>query len=42
MDPHVVLGGFPTDTTQFRNYTADATAFIVTLPLNGRRCVWGG
>lgn len=34
MDPHLVLGGFPTDAAQFRNYTADATAFVVTLPLD--------
>lgn len=33
MDPHVVLGGFPTGPT-FRNYSADATAFVVTYPVN--------
>ena len=33
-DPHLVLGGFPTDPDAFRNYTADATAFVLTLPLD--------
>ncbi|KAF8057679.1 NPC1 [Scenedesmus sp. PABB004] len=33
MDPHVVLGGFPTG-PEFRNYTADATAFVVTYPID--------
>ena len=53
MDPHVVLGGFPTQVHTsshssspspggaggmpvFRNYSADATAFVVTLPLSSR------
>ena len=49
MDPHIVLGGFPTQTSSptssemdssasheaaFRNYSSDATAFVVTLPLS--------
>lgn len=34
MDPHVVLGGFPTTPKSFRNYSADATAFVVTYPVN--------
>ncbi|EFN58463.1 hypothetical protein CHLNCDRAFT_6284, partial [Chlorella variabilis] len=33
-DPHLVLGGFPTDAATFRNYTADATAFVVTFPID--------
>lgn len=33
IDPHLVLGGFPT-TSAFRNYSADATSFVVTYPLN--------
>lgn len=33
MDPHVTLGGFPTD-SGFRNYSADATAFVVTYPVD--------
>lgn len=33
MDPHLVLGGFPT-TSAFRNYSIDATSFVVTYPLN--------
>ena len=42
-----MLGGFPVD-DHFRNYTADASTFVVTYPLNskpdnrcwsrGRRC----
>lgn len=32
-DPHTVLGGFPTD-ERFRNYSADASTFVVTYPLN--------
>lgn len=34
VDPHLVLGGFPTAAAAFRNYSADATAFVVTLPLD--------
>ena len=34
IDPHLVLGGFPIDSTQFKNYTADTTAFVVTFPLD--------
>ncbi|KAK9823955.1 hypothetical protein WJX72_006638 [[Myrmecia] bisecta] len=33
MDPHLVLGGFPAG-PEFRNYTADATAFVVTYPVD--------
>ena len=33
IDPHLVLGGFPADAS-FRSYTADATSFIVTYPLD--------
>ena len=33
MDPHVILGGFPTD-SGFRNYSADATAFVITYPVD--------
>ena len=33
VDPHVVLGGFPRDARAFRNFSADATAFVVTLLL---------
>eukprot|EP00887_Chlorella_sp_A99_P002624 scaffold6.g2624.t1 len=29
-----VLGGFPANASLLRNYTADATAFVVTLPLD--------
>ena len=32
-DPHTVLGGFPMD-DQFRNFSADASTFVVTYPLN--------
>jgi Niemann-Pick C1 protein len=32
-DPHTVLGGFPMD-GQFRNFSADASTFVVTYPLN--------
>ena len=44
MDPHLVLGGFPTAADAFRNFTADATAFVVTLPIDSHpanRCVGG-
>ncbi|PRW56197.1 Niemann-Pick C1 [Chlorella sorokiniana] len=34
IDPHLVLGGFPTDSATFRNFSADATAFVVTYPIN--------
>eukprot|EP00798_Chlamydomonas_sp_ICE-L_P025324 gene25325-10979_t len=34
MDPHLVLGGFPRNKEDFRNYTADATAFVVTYPVS--------
>ena len=33
VDPHLVLGGFPADSF-FRSYTADATSFVVTYPIN--------
>ena len=33
IDPHLVLGGFPTDAS-FSSYSADATSFIVTYPLD--------
>eukprot|EP00775_Hariotina_reticulata_P001814 gene1814-2147_t len=33
MDPHVILGGFSTG-PDFRNYSADATAFVVTYPID--------
>ena len=33
IDPHLVLGGFPTDAS-FNSYSADATSFIVTYPLD--------
>jgi len=36
VDPHVVLGGFTPDASRFTNYSAEATAFVVTLPLSGR------
>lgn len=35
MDPHIVMGGFPVG-PQFRNYSADATAFVVTYPVDSR------
>ncbi len=44
VDPHIVLGGFPTDSS-FRNFSADATAFVSTFPVNSapeNRCVGGG
>ncbi|KAL6781423.1 SSD3 [Auxenochlorella protothecoides x Auxenochlorella symbiontica] len=34
IDPHVVLGGFPTAAAEFRNFSADATAFVVTFLLD--------
>lgn len=42
VDPHLVLGGFPTSGTAFRNFSADATAFVVTFPIDSHpenRCV---
>eukprot|EP00878_Enallax_costatus_P015127 GHUV01015839.1.p1 GENE.GHUV01015839.1~~GHUV01015839.1.p1 ORF type:complete len:1041 (+),score=174.75 GHUV01015839.1:474-3596(+) len=33
MDPHVILGGFSTG-PDFRNYSADATAFVITYPID--------
>ena len=33
VDPHVVLGGFPTDST-FRSYRQDAASLVVTFPLS--------
>lgn len=42
IDPHVVLGGFPTAAAEFRNFSADATAFVVTFlldPAPALRCV---
>jgi Niemann-Pick C1 protein len=35
MDPHIVLGGFPVG-PDFRNYSADATALVVTYPVDSR------
>ena len=40
VDPHLVLGGFPTDSS-FQSYSADATSFVVTYPIDsspGNRC----
>ncbi|EIE26672.1 multidrug efflux transporter AcrB transmembrane domain-containing protein [Coccomyxa subellipsoidea C-169] len=40
MDPHVILGGFPNG-PDFRNFSADSTAFVVTFPVDsssGNRC----
>ncbi|KAL4457923.1 hypothetical protein ABPG75_012788 [Micractinium tetrahymenae] len=34
IDPHLVLGGFPTDATSFRNFSTDASAFVVTFPID--------
>lgn len=34
VDPHLVLGGFPTDAASFRNFSADASAFVVTFPID--------
>ncbi len=43
IDPHLVLGGFPTDSTAFRNFSADATAFVVTYPIDSHpENRWGG
>lgn len=33
MDPHVILGGFPNG-PDFRNFSADSTAFVVTFPVD--------
>lgn len=33
MDPHIILGGFPNG-PDFRNFTADSTAFVVTFPVD--------
>ena len=33
VDPHVVLGGFPNGPS-FRNFSADATSFVVTYPVD--------
>ncbi len=33
MDPDIILGGFPSG-PEFRNYSADATAFVVTYPVD--------
>ena len=33
MDPSLILGGFPSG-PDFRNYSADATAFVVTYPVD--------
>ena len=33
VDPNLVLGGFPSG-PEFRNYSADATAFVVTYPVD--------
>jgi Niemann-Pick C1 protein len=35
MDPHIVMGGFPVG-PQFRNYSADATALVMTYPVDSR------
>lgn len=43
VEPHVVLGGFPTDST-FTGYSSDATSFVVTYPIDSRpanRCGLG-
>lgn len=37
VDPHLVLGGFPTDAASFRNFSADASAFVVTFPIDSHR-----
>ena len=37
VDPHLVLGGFPTNASSFRNYTADATSFVVTYPIDSHK-----
>ena len=33
MDPHIILGGFPNG-PDFRSFTADSTAFVVTFPVD--------
>ncbi|CAL8466999.1 g6535 [Coccomyxa elongata] len=33
MDPHIILGGFPNG-PDFRNFSADSTAFVVTFPVD--------
>lgn len=33
IDPHTVLGGFPTDSS-FRSFAQDATSFVVTYPVD--------
>jgi Niemann-Pick C1 protein len=33
MDPHVIMGGFPNG-PDFRNFSADSTAFVVTFPVD--------
>ena len=33
IDPHTVLGGFPTDSS-FRSFAEDATSFVVTYPVD--------
>ncbi len=33
IDPHTVLGGFPTDNS-FRSFAQDATSFVVTYPVD--------
>jgi Niemann-Pick C1 protein len=33
VDPHLVLGGFPMDSS-FQSYSADATSFVVTYPID--------
>ena len=41
MDPNLILGGFPSG-PEFRNYSADATAFVVTYPVDSsedNRCL---
>ncbi|KAJ9512509.1 hypothetical protein QJQ45_018994, partial [Haematococcus lacustris] len=34
VDPHLVLGGFPTDKEHFRSFIEDSTALVVTYPLS--------
>ena len=36
MDPDIILGGFPAG-PEFRNYSADATAFVVTYPVDSSK-----
>ena len=33
MDPHIVLGGFPTNSS-FVSYSTDATSFVITYPVD--------